>query len=540
MSTPPGFAPSARFGPFVVDFRAGELLKNGGRIGLQDQLRQVLALLLEHPGETLTREELHKKLWPNDTFVDFDHGLNNAINRLRETLCDSAENPRYIETLPRRGYRFISAIEGTHQAPAMVSVAAGAAPLVPEHEQRDQRGAAPTERVKGKGVLRPAAFSAFAVVAAATLVYLLNVGDIRQKLFVNASSPKIQSLAVLPLANLTGDPGQEYFADGMTDALITDLAQIGALRVISRQSVIQYRGSKKPLPQIAHELHVDAVVEGVVLRSGERGGIDAQLIEAASDRHLWVRSYERDVRDVVALEGEVAQAIGREIEVKLTPQEQARLARSRPVNPAAYDNYLRAKYLFLLDKPHNENAIALLERAVALDPDFALAYAALSRAYRIKGAVFVPQDSGWEEKALASLAKALSLVPDLPEAHLAKGFVLWSHSDHFPHEASIREMQRALVLNPNLDEAHHQLANVYNHIGLLDKASAELQKAVALDPNNTGARYRVGINLLYQCKYQEALGVLGDSQEFHPTGWGAHTAWALLHVGKREQSAARA
>src|SRR5712692_9627480 len=208
MSSARGSVQSARFGPFAVDFRAGELHKNGRRIRLQDQPLQVLALLLEHPGETVTREELHQELWPNDTFVDFDHGLNNAINRLRETLCDSAENPRYIETLPRRGYRFISAMEAVDPSPAMVPIAASAAPMVSAREQHDERGAAPTERIKGKGVLRPAAFSAFALVAAATFVYLLNVGGIRQKLFVNASSPKIQSLAFLPLSNLTGDPAQ--------------------------------------------------------------------------------------------------------------------------------------------------------------------------------------------------------------------------------------------------------------------------------------------------------------------------------------------
>ncbi len=534
MGNPAPSSRCVRFGVFEADLSAGELRKQGLKIKLQDQPFQILALLLERPGELLTREELREKLWPGDTFVDFDHGLNNAMNRLREALGDAADTPRFIETLPRRGYRFI--------APVDDAVTRGiSAPTIPASPT--EASAATGERPAHPPARRPFArfwlpSSALAIGLAALL--LVNPGRLRQRLLGGTAPARIRSIAVLPLENLTGDSSQEYFVDGMTDELITELAQISALRVISRTSTMQYKGSKRLLSQIAQELNVDAVVEGAVVRSGDRVRISAQLIQAPTDRHLWAKSYERDLRDVLALQGEVAQAIANEVRIQVAPKEQAQLARSRPVNPAAYDNYLRAKYLVGLEnKPHNENAIALLERAVALDPNFARAYAALSRAYQIKGTIFIPQESEWEEKALAAVDKALSLDPDLAEAHLAKGFLLWSHSHHFPHEESIREMQRALALNPNLDEAHHQLGSFYNHIGLFDKASAELHKALALDPNNTGARFRVGINLLYACKYQEALAVLGDSQEFFPALWGSHTAWALFHVGKREQAAAR-
>src|SRR3989449_7670667 len=250
-----------RFGVFEADFRAGELRKRGVKIKLQEQPLQILQMLLQHPGEVVTRTELQQKIWPADTFVDFEQGLYNAVKRLRDALKDSAEKPRFIETLSRHGYRFIGTID--------------------------------------EGVR------------------------------------KIQSLAVLPLDNLSRDPEQEYFAEGLTEALITTLAKIGELRVVSRTSVMQYKGVHKALPEIARELEVEAIVEGTVLRAGHRVRITAQLIDPMKESHLWAESYERHLRDILDLQAEVAQAIAREIQVKLTPQEQAQFAQSRPVNPEA-------------------------------------------------------------------------------------------------------------------------------------------------------------------------------------------------------------
>src|SRR6266404_8651715 len=245
---------TVRFGPFELDQDAGELRKGGTKVRLQEQPLQILQILLEQPGKVVAREELQKRIWSSDTFVDFDHGINNAIKRLREALGDTAETPCYVETLPRRGYRFIGKIE--------------------------------------------------------------------------RETPKFRSLAVLPLENLSRDPEQEYFAEGLTEALITTLAKIGELRVVSRTSAMHYRGVHKPLHEIARELEVDAIVEGTVLRVEDRIRITAQLIDAPKETHLWAESYERDLRDVLALQAEVAQAIAREIRVKLTPQEQAQLAQS--------------------------------------------------------------------------------------------------------------------------------------------------------------------------------------------------------------------
>src|SRR6201981_2525683 len=220
------------FGVYEADLRSGELRKQGLRVRLPEQPFQVLAILLEHPGEVVTRESLQKRLWPSGTFVDFEQGLNAAVKRLREVLEDSAETPRLIETLPRRGYRFIGSLA--------------------------------------------------------------------------AKPGRIESLAVLPLENLSRDPEQDYFAEGMTEALITSLAKIGALRVVSRTTAMHYKGVHRPVREIARELEVDAVVEGTVLRSGERVRISAQLIDARTDTHIWAESYERSLRDVLALHSDVA------------------------------------------------------------------------------------------------------------------------------------------------------------------------------------------------------------------------------------------
>jgi adenylate cyclase len=265
------------------------------------------------------------------------------------------------------------------------------------------------------------------------------------------------------------------------------------------------------------------------------------LIHAASDQHLWAESYERDMRDILALQSEVARRIAQEIRIKLTPEQQARLANVRPVNPEAYDYYLRGKFHSgRTNKLDNETAIAMLEHAVAIDTTFAAAYAGLARAYATKAFSFSPDEKQWEEKAFVAVEKALSLDPDLAEAHVARGDLLWTPSNRFPHERAIQEYQQALASNPNLDEAHAHLGYVYFHIGLLGKALDELQKALAVNPGNNNARMRIGIDLLYQGKYEPALAILdGIPIETNPSVWNFQTAWALFHLGRKEEAAAR-
>jgi len=313
-----------RFGIFEVDLQSGELHKSGRKIRLQDQPFQVLVMLLQRSGGVVTHDELRQKLWPGGTFVDFDHGIRAAINKTREALGDDADNPRFVETLPRRGYRFIYPVEAHGSTPAV-------APVSP-----------------------PAAV---------------------------AAPPRIQSIAVLPLENLSGDKDQEYFADGMTDALITNLGKIGALRVVSRQSVMRYRGSKKPLPEIARELNVDALVEGTVQRSGDRVRITANLLHAPTDRHLWADSYESEMQDVLVLQGEVARAIAEQVRVAVTPQEQVRLASARPVNPEACEVYLKGSYALKRSAGRPVTGIEYFRQAISKDPSYSQPYVGLGLAY---------------------------------------------------------------------------------------------------------------------------------------------------------------
>ena len=295
-----------RFGIFEVDLKACELRKAGVKQKLPGQPFQVLRALLERPGQVVTREEFRELIWPANTFVDYDLALKKAINRLRDVLGDSADSPRFIETVPRQGYRFLAqvqALEATQPIPAA-----------------DRRA-----NWKLAAVLA-AAF-------AAALLVVFNVGELRTRIFASSRPPEIRSVAVLPLQNLSNDPSQDYFSDGITDALTTDLAQIGSLRVISRTSAMQFKGSKETLPQIGRDLKVDAIVEGTVSRAEGRVRITAQLIEVSSDHHLWARSYERDLKKVLDLQDEVARDIAEEIRTRLNPKSAPGLLASKASIP---------------------------------------------------------------------------------------------------------------------------------------------------------------------------------------------------------------
>ena len=319
-------------GEFQLHLSTRELQKNGEIFDLPEQPFLVLMALIERPGQLVTREELIKKLWPADTFVDFEHSLNKAVKRLREALADSADEPRFIETLSRRGYRFIGTLTAV---PDLIS------DLSPIQTRTDRASQPPGPSLPQTWPRhRTALISALALLLIASAVALwLSVRRGQSSHALNTNMP-IHSLAVLPLENLSGDASQDYFADGMTDQLITDLGQIGALRVISRTSAMQYKGARKSLPQIARELNVDAVVEGTVLRSGDRVRITAQLIQAHSDEHLWAETYQGDLRDILALQRQVCSAIATQIRIKLSPQQQAALKNSRIINPEAYEAYL--------------------------------------------------------------------------------------------------------------------------------------------------------------------------------------------------------
>jgi TolB-like protein/tetratricopeptide (TPR) repeat protein len=353
------------------------------------------------------------------------------------------------------------------------------------------------------------------------------------------TKPEIGSLAVLPLDNLSDDPTQEYVADGMTEALITELGKIGSLRVIARTSVMKYKGTHTPPSKVARELGVQALVAGSVLRSGDRVRITAQLIDPDSDRPTWSDVYERNLRDVLTLQREVTVAIAGHVRARLTAPEQARLGKLRPVNPEAYESVLRARYLSVrTTDADSQAAIALLEHAVALDPEFAPAYAELAVAHVVRLTFVTPEETGeLEQKAFAAAEKALSLDPDLPEAYLARGDLLWTHSHHFAHERAAQEFRRALSLNPNSDGAHRRLARVYVHVGFFEEALQHASIALAINPSNAQALNSRAQAFLWMGKDEEALATfLSIPGPVLPELVEANTVFTLLRLGRREEA----
>ena len=478
MSAPAPPARVLRFDIFELDIQAGELRKGGVKLRLQGQPLQVLETLLRRAGDVVTREELRAEIWTADTFVDFDHSLHNAISRIREALGDSAETPRYIETVPRRGYRFIAPVESQASAPPGSNVipagtsSSGATPAGTQVVSRTCAG-----RVK---VL------ALTVVVAIALLVGLSLSSVRERLLGRPSPPRIESLAVLPLLNLSGNPDQDYFADGMTEALIADLGKIGSLRVISRTSVMQYKGTKKPLPDIARELNVDAFIEGTVTRSGNHLRITANLLRASPEKLLWAESYESEVGDILTLQGQVAQAVARKIQVKLTPVEQKMLGNTRSVNTNAHDDYLKGRYLCNKEtRARLDKAIQYFQQAIEEAPNDPLPYAGLADCYVFlgwAGDVFAGDLSPKETmlKARDAALKALQLDEGLAEAHTSLADVElifnwnWSGAE--------REFKRAIELNPNYSPAHACYAHYLVVMGRFDEATAETRRSLELDP----------------------------------------------------------
>ena len=498
-----------RFGVFEVDLRTGELTKRGSRVRLQGQPFQVLAALLEKPGELVTREELQGRIWPR-TIVDFDHGLNKAISKVRDALGDSGDNPRFVETVARRGYRFLAEVAAIEH-PGGPSGAAREGVADPVGAV-DAPAPAWRSRVPLAAVLSGVAA---VVVLAALLAWFLNVRI--------DGAPKIRSLAVLPLENLSGDPAQEYFADGMTDELTTRLGQISTLRVISRTSAMAYKGVRKPLAQIAGELNVDAVVEGSVLRSDERVRITAQLIRVPADEHIWAQSYEGDMRDTLALQNRVAGAIAEQVRATLNRQEQAALQNARTVKPEAYDAYLLGRYFW--NKRTGDGlrkAIDYFSDAIGKDPSFAAAYSGLADTYALSGdweyGILSPQDAF--AKANAAAAKALALDDNLAEAQTSLAFALDLYA--WDWEAAGSAYRRALALNPGYATAHQWYAWHLMLTGRQVEGIAALRTAENLDPLSPILGADLADALCIAHLYEDSLQQSRKVLELHPSFAVAH------------------
>ena len=510
-----------RFGAFDVDLISNEIFKHGIRIKLQDQPFQILTVLLQRPGELILREELRRKLWADDTFVDFDAGMNAAIRRLRDALNDSADQPRYIQTLPRHGYRFIADVEAI----------SGPDPLIPAltppaHTERvsfDDRSLA-IQRDSATVNAKMQWISGLGLTLALATILTMVTNDWRHHVFATHASSNVQSIAVLPLRNLSADPSQDYFADGMTEALITDLAQIESLRVISATSSMHYKGTQEGLPQIAKDLNVDVVVEGVVVRSGDQVRVDAQLIRADTDRHIWARSYDRKVNDILSLQADVAQAIATEIEAKLTSGDQARLAAKKQiVDPKVYEAYLKGQYFSSRFKNQKDlqKAVEYYEEAIHLDPEYAPAYAGLSEAYS-KVEIWGEADEA-VVRAIAAAKKALSLDDSLADAHRSLAFVLHRHMQDW--SGAEKEFKRALELNPNDALAHNRYGFFQDTVGLHDPKCHEYQLAQALDPLNTSVTANLATCVVGAGRFEEAVRKMKDVIEMEPEN--PRLRWAL-------------
>jgi TolB-like protein/DNA-binding winged helix-turn-helix (wHTH) protein/Tfp pilus assembly protein PilF len=468
----------ASFSGYQFDLDTCELRRYGIRVRLPDQPSRVLGLLILRPGELVTREELCQEIWGQDTFVDFEHGLNNCIKQIRATLDDDSENPRYIETIPKRGYRFL----GTLQAAEQPSTIPAAAPI------------------PARMNIRRALTVGLPLVLVVALLIGSNVGKLRTRIFAKSRSLEIRSIAVLPLQSLSKDANEDYFSDGITDALTTELAQIGSLRVISRTSAMHFKGTRETLPEIGRELNVDAIVEGSITRSQNRVRITAQLIEAPSDRHLWAKSYERDLKDILTLQDEVARDIAEEIRIQVTPQEKMRLATARPVNLEAHESYLKGRYY--LNKRTEEGfgrAIEYFSEAIQKDPNYALGHSGLADSYVLLGEYSLTPAKEAFTKAREASAKALELDDSLAEAHNALAAVKEDYD--WDWLGAEREFQRAIELNPGYATAHQWYAELLSELGRHEQSLAQIKLGQQLDP----------FSLIINVVYADTLRTAGEN-----------------------------
>jgi TolB-like protein/Flp pilus assembly protein TadD len=446
------------FGPYVVDLRTGELWKKGFKIRLQDKPFQILSALLERPGELVTREELRQRLWPGSTFVDWDNGLNTALTKLRDALGDSSENPRYIETFPKRGYRFM--------APA-------------------------SQTAKSRVIM----------------------------------------LAVLPFDNLSGDAEQEYFSDGLTEEMITQLARLSPERlgVIARTSSMRYKKSSKAIDTIARELAVDWILEGSVRAGTERVRITAQLIRTADQSHLWAETYDRDLRDILVVQTEVALAIADEIHLKLEPRAQAQSKKIRQVNREAHHEYLMGCYhLAKFTGEGITKAIAHLLRSIEVDSDYAPAHEALASSYFLASGWTLPPGESLD-KAKSAAKKAVEIDDGLAEAHASLGIALFHGWEWLAAE---KEFKRAIELNAGSVKSHEFYGWLLAAMGRFDEAIDEERRALELDPVSAEVHTFLGHVLYLARRYDEAIAQLHKTLALDDEYWFAHLVLGLAYQQK--------
>ena len=489
-----------QFGPFRLQVDRRRLLRDGEPVPLSPKALETLLALVEQRDRVLTKDELLLRIW-GDTVVE-EGGLARNISVLRKALGESPDDHRYIVTVPGRGYRFVADV-ATVTEPAEDELA----PPKPGAEPGAQPGAEPA---RADWPWRRVALGAAAALILAALAYAL-----RSPPATATVRPQITALAVLPLNNLSGDPSQEYFADGMTEALIANLAHIRAVRVVSRTSVMRFKGAARSLPEIAQALGVDAVVEGSVQRSGARVRINVQLVHAPTDTHLWARQYERELTDVLKLQADVARAVVEEIQVQITAEERARLASAGAVHVGAYQEYLLGQhYLWRLNEEDLTRAISHFDEAIRLDPAYAAAHAGLSHAWWWRGVWGSKTLKQVEAPSRAAARTALQLDGELAEAHVSMGRIMFAYD--WDWTAAQRHLRRALDIDPNNQDAHFFSGMLSMALGRFADAVAHLDRAERLDPLSAAVQSGFGRVLYRARRFDEAIVHLNQAIALEP------------------------
>lgn len=486
---------------------------------------ELLILLVQRRGELVSREEIAGCLWGKNVFLDVDHSINTAIRKVRLALRDDPEKPRFVETVVGKGYRFAAPVvcsngDSNPQAQPLPSPTqvASAVPVA------DERVVSVRMRVLLVGV---------AVLALFTVALVMKRGGGAR----GAMQPAVNSLAVLPLKNLSGDSSQEYFADGMTEAVIGRLSMIRGLRVISRTSVMHFKDTRMSVPEIAKTLHVDAIVEGSVIREGGRVRVTVQLIRGATDEHIWAEEYQREYRGILALEEEVARTVAQQIKIRLTPQEQVGLAAARAVDPEVHESYLKGRY-YLNERTEDSmnRSVAYFQQAIGRDPSYALAYCGLADAYALLGfrGGFPSKDA--LSRAKAAALKAIELDDTLAEPHASLAFIAETHE--WDWATAEREYKRALELNPGDARAHHWYAGYLMYVGRFEEGIAEAKRARDLDPLSLPVNNALAGRLLVAGRVDEALAQLQQTLEMDPHFAPAHQTlgWAYLNMRKNHEA----
>jgi TolB-like protein/DNA-binding winged helix-turn-helix (wHTH) protein/Tfp pilus assembly protein PilF len=518
-----------RFGAFELDLTTGELRSTetpapSQKVLLREQVFQVLRMLLEREGKIVTREEIKGRLWPADTVVDFDCSINATIKTLRRALGDSADNPRYIETLARRGYRLMPRVEQPESVPATA--------LEKDREQREQSASEMSENAaRVRRQVKPHWWKAALVLASA--VISVGAGYISWRHFRATESTRSDKLrlAVLPFQNLTGDPNKDYLADGLTEEMISQLGRLNPERlgVIARTSVMGYKHNDVRLDQIGRDLSVQYVLENSLRESGNHMRLTVQLIQVKDQTHLWTQDYDYPVKDILAIEDDVAKSVARQIQLRLTSQQQAELALSGRVNPEAFDAYLQGYYYFQRDTEKDTDIAAkYYERATQIDPSYALAWVGLSRARNWQANLsLVPAEEG-HRLAREAVEQALALNPNLAEAHAQMGRI--RRQVDFDWAGADASIQRAIALEPGDPENVRSASFSAATLGRFDEALQLNRRAVDLDPLNADSWERLAETEFFMGQLNQAVADFKKALELNPDVVAAHIVLSQICV----------